>query len=73
MCCSSTAAWCTVATEHDRRPFPALPDLHYVPEGRTEVSPVFVPLVDPATGVDVAINEATGGGPCGENWEGGAH
>jgi phytanoyl-CoA hydroxylase len=47
--------------------------LHFVPQGSIEVSQFYLPLVDPDTGADVAINEATGGGPCGESWEGGAH
>jgi hypothetical protein len=47
--------------------------LHFVPQASVEISRFYLPLVDPLTGADVTIDEATGGGPCGEVWEGGAH
>ncbi len=47
--------------------------LHFVPQASMEVSRFYLPLVDPGTGADVTIDEATGGGPCGDTWEGGAH
>jgi len=47
--------------------------LHFVPQASVEISRFYLPLVDPRTGADVTIDEATGGGPCGEVWEGGAH
>lgn len=47
--------------------------LHFVPQASVEISRFYLPLVDPVTGADVTIDEATGGGPCGDVWEGGAH
>lgn len=47
--------------------------LHFVPQASVEVSRYYLPLVDPVTGADVTIDEATGGGPCGDSWEGAAH
>lgn len=46
---------------------------HYVPAASVEVSRFYLPLVDLGTGEDTLIDEATGGGPCGDAWEGGAH
>ncbi len=47
--------------------------LHYVPQGSVEVSRGYMPLIDPVTGVEVEIDAATGGGPCGDDWAGAAH
>lgn len=47
--------------------------LHFVPQDSVEVARFYLPLVDPTTGADVTIDEATGGGPCGDDWEGAAH
>jgi phytanoyl-CoA hydroxylase len=45
---------------------------HYVPQASVEVSRSYMPLIAP-DGREVRINEATGGGPCGDGWEGAAH
>jgi len=47
--------------------------LHYVPQGSVEVARFYLPLVDVSTGAELTIDEATGGGPCGDDWEGAAH
>ncbi|ACQ78333.1 Phytanoyl-CoA dioxygenase [Beutenbergia cavernae DSM 12333] len=46
---------------------------HYVPQGSTEISRSYNPLVDVETGEELTIADATGGGPCGDAWEGSAH
>ncbi len=45
---------------------------HYVPQAAREVSRFYLPLVGP-DGSEVRIEEATGGGPCGDGWEGATH
>ncbi|MCL2728666.1 MAG: phytanoyl-CoA dioxygenase family protein [Actinomycetia bacterium] len=45
---------------------------HYVPRASVEISRYYQPLVDPL-GREVHIDESTGGGPCGDGWEGAAH
>jgi ectoine hydroxylase-related dioxygenase (phytanoyl-CoA dioxygenase family) len=45
---------------------------HYVPQTSTEIAVPYLPLVAP-DGTDVRIGAATGGGPCGDGWAGGAH
>ena len=45
---------------------------HYVPQASREVSRFYMPLVD-RDGTEVTIDEATGGGPCGDGWEGAMH
>lgn len=45
---------------------------HYVPQASREVSRFYMPLVD-RDGHEVRIDEATGGGPCGDGWEGAMH
>ena len=45
---------------------------HYVPQASREVSRFYMPLVAP-DGTEVRIDEATGGGPCGDGWEGSMH
>lgn len=45
---------------------------HYVPQASAEVSRWYLPLVAP-DGSEVTIAQATGGGPCGDGWEGSAH
>jgi phytanoyl-CoA hydroxylase len=47
--------------------------LHFVPKASQEVSRYYLPLIDPLTGEEATIDEATGGGPCGDTWEGAAH
>ncbi|MBP2356132.1 ectoine hydroxylase-related dioxygenase (phytanoyl-CoA dioxygenase family) [Kribbella aluminosa] len=46
---------------------------HFVPKASQEISDGYLPLLDPDTGEDVTITTASGGGPCGDGWEGGAH
>lgn len=46
---------------------------HYVPTASQEISRWYLPMIDLKTGGDVFTGEATGGGPCGDGWEGGAH
>lgn len=46
---------------------------HYVPQGSTEISVSYNPLIDVETGEELTIGPAAGGGPCGDAWEGGAH
>lgn len=46
---------------------------HYVPKGSVEIAKYYLPLIDPATGEEVSIDPATGGGPCGVPWEGSMH
>lgn len=45
---------------------------HYVPQAAREVSQFYMPLVGP-DGEEVRIDEATGGGPCGDGWQGATH
>ncbi|MYW63126.1 phytanoyl-CoA dioxygenase family protein [Streptomyces sp. SID8379] len=45
---------------------------HYVPRASVEVAHYYQPLLAP-DGRDVRTSESTGGGPCGDTWEGAAH
>lgn len=45
---------------------------HYVPQASREVSRFYLPLIAP-DGSELSIDEATGGGPCGDGWEGAMH
>lgn len=45
---------------------------HYVPQASVEISKGYLPLIAP-DGSEVEIAHATGGGPCGDGWEGAAH
>ncbi|QDP97421.1 phytanoyl-CoA dioxygenase family protein [Microlunatus elymi] len=45
---------------------------HYVPQDSREVSRFYMPLIA-HDGTEVSIDEATGGGPCGDGWEGAMH
>jgi ectoine hydroxylase-related dioxygenase (phytanoyl-CoA dioxygenase family) len=45
---------------------------HYVPQSSVEISKGYQPLLAP-DGTEVHITPATGGGPCGDTWEGVAH
>ncbi|WP_123558915.1 phytanoyl-CoA dioxygenase family protein [Kitasatospora cineracea] len=45
---------------------------HYVPRSSVEVASYYLPLVA-ADGTEVEVAAATGGGPCGDGWEGAAH
>lgn len=45
---------------------------HYVPQASREVSRFYMPLIAP-DGTELKIDEATGGGPCGDGWEGSTH
>ena len=45
---------------------------HYVPQVSVEVSKGYMPLIAP-NGDEIRIDAATGGGPCGDGWEGAAH
>ena len=45
---------------------------HYVPQPSREISRGYLPLLGP-DGLEVEIDEAVGGGPCGDGWEGAVH
>lgn len=42
--------------------------LHYIPVASVEIAEGYLPLVDLATGGDVRVAAAVGGGPCGTEW-----